>query len=423
MPQFLAGGIARGLRPTETLAAFALAWGLADMLASPMSQVRQLGLVLVNTPRQALQVLRFVSVCGIALAAVLAFLAWSSTGRFVIERWHDASPHLADVVRFALLWLIPYPLLESWNRWLAGLLMRVRRTDIVSAGMFGGIGAGVLTVLVAVSLPVVQEQPIALPLLVTYVSLATNLSILLIGNWLIVRPRLRSAPGEDHTDLSVSYVAAFFWPLALTMAIQGLSRPAINLFVSRGPSGEEALAALAVIYSLAHLPYGWLNELRSLPAAFAEFGSTGQRHVRRFSLGCGLLSFGAMAAAFLWPVPRDMLLLDVLALPPAVAERCHGGLALFCFFPLAVAVRSYMHGVALKERRTASLAPSAPARIGAILLILLCIPVDWVQGATLGVAALLSGFVLEAFVAWWFVHVRRPADGLSSTAPNTSFTA
>ena len=115
-----------------------------------------------------------------------------------------------------------------------------------------------------------------------------------------------------------------------------------------------------------------------------------------------------MAGAFWLPGVRDLLLLDVLALPPGVAERCHTPLVLFSFFPLAVALRSYLHGVALHERRTPSLAPSGPARIGAIFAVLVFVPEASMSGATRGVAALLSGFVLEAAVLWWFVHARRP---------------
>jgi hypothetical protein len=117
----------------------------------------------------------------------------------------------------------------------------------------------------------------------------------------------------------------------------------------------------------------------------------------------------AMVGAFWVSGVRDLLLLDLLALPLGVAERCQTPLILFTFFPLAVALRSYLHGVALYERRTPSLAPSAPARIGAILTVLVFLPEAWMSGATRGVAALLGGFVIEAAVLWWFVHVRRPA--------------
>lgn len=410
MPQFLAGGIARGGRPTETLAAYVLAWGMANFIASPLSQVRQLGLVLVGDRRQALQVLRFVGVCGVILAAILALLALTPAGRYVVEDVHDTSPDLARVVRFALLLLIPYPLLEALQRWMSGLLMRVRRTEVVSVGMLCGIGVSLLCVLVAVPTGLVRDTPIALPLLVTYAGLGTNIVVLWAGAVRYVHPRLKDGSlFYEARDLTFAYLGRFFWPLALIMAIQGLSRPLINLFVSRGADGQEALAALAVVYTLAHLPYGWLNELKSLPAVFYEYGAAGLRRIRRFACGCGAFSFMAMVGAFWVSGVRDLLLLDLLALPLGVAERCHTPLILFTFFPLAVALRSYLHGVALYERRTPSLAPSAPARIGAILTVLVFLPEAWMSGATRGVAALLGGFVIEAVVLWWFVHVRRPA--------------
>ena len=404
MPQFLSGGIARGSQPTETLAAFALAFGLVDFLASPLSQVRQLGLVLVGDRRQALQVLHFVVTCAIGLMIVLGALALSEVGRYVVEDLHETTPELARVVRLALLLLIPYPMLDTLQRWLSGLLMRVRRTEVVSAGMLCGIGASLFTVFLAVPSALVRDTPIALPLLVTYVGVLTNTLILGAGVARYVRPGLTEGTGED---LSFKYLGRFFWPLALTMSIQGLSRPLVNVFISRGLHGEQALAALAVVYGLAHLPYGWLNELRSLASVFQEHGASGLRKIRRFACTCGALSFAMMVVSFWVPVVRDLLLLDVLALPPQLAVRCHVPLMLFTFFPLTVALRGYFQGIALLERRTTALAPSAPARIGAILAMLMFVPETWMTGATRGVAALFSGFFVEAIVVWWFVHVRR----------------
>jgi hypothetical protein len=410
MPQFLSGGIARGSRPTETLAAFALAWGIADLLASPMAQVRQLGLVLVSNRCQARQVLAFVAACGIVLASVLAGLALTPAGHFVVDDLHDTSAELSRVVRYALMMLIPYPLLHAVARYAEGMLMRVRRTEIVSVAMLCDIGVSLVVVVVAVRSGLVQDTPILLPLLVTYAGIGTNLLVLGAGVRRFAHPWLQdgSIPGGDEANMDFLYIGRFFWPLALTMAFQGMSRPLINLFISRGLHGEQALAALAVVYSLAHLPYGWMNELRSLPSVFHEYGEAGLRRIRRFAAACGTLSFAIMVIAFWLPVVRDMVLLELLALPPQLAQRCHAPLVLFSFFPLAVAPRGYLQGIALRERRTAAMAPSAPARIGAILAILLFVPLAWLDGATLGVAALLNGFIIEAVVMWWFVHARRP---------------
>jgi hypothetical protein len=300
-------------------------------------------------------------------------------------------------VRTALCWLAPIPLFEGLNRSLAGLLMRTRHTEVVSYATLASIGASIGAVFALLPTALVQSRPICLPLLVVYVGTMVHLGILSWGYRWYVRPRL-PLEGEAPT---YGYLFRFFWPLALVMAIQGLSRPLINFFVAATPDGQESLAVLAVVYSLAHLPYGWVNEVRSLAPAFRdEPGSL--RHIRRFAAGCGALSFSIMALAF-WTPLRGFLLETMLGLDPALASRCQWPLFLFSFFPLAVALRAYFHGVALIERRTWALAPSAPARIGIIWAVLMALPQS-APGATRGVGALLCGFALEAAVVWWGVR-------------------
>ena len=150
----------------------------------------------------------------------------------------------------------------------------------------------------------------------------------------------------------------FFWPLAVTSGVQAVSRPIINLFVARGADGTESLAVLTIVYALAHLPYGWLNELKNLPAAFQRQDPDG-RFIRRFTAGCGLLSFVVMALMFWTPV-RFFLLETLIGVDHEFAVRCTVPLIIFSFFPLAVTVRSYLHGVALRDHRTSAIAPSDP---------------------------------------------------------------
>lgn len=393
--QFLNGGMARVPRATETLAAYGLAWGLTDFLASPISQVRQVGLVLATSAVSLRRVRNFVLVAGLGLSALLPLLGLTSLGNWVIEELHGVEAELGKVVRSGLLYFTFIPLLEAWTRFYSGLLLQIRRTEIVSLATIAGIGANILAVFALLPLEFVQRQPILLPVVAVYAGYAINLIILFRGYRRWVKGSL---PADESGDLTYLYILKFFWPLALVMAIQGFSRPLINLFVSRGVDGEEALAALAVVYPLALLPYGWVNEIRSLPAAFKQVPDH-LRYIRRFAGGCGLLSFAIMVLMF-WTPLRDIILLDWIGIGPELAVRCATPLFLFTFFPLAVMVRGYVNGIALVEHRTRALAPSAPSRIGIILAVLVVLPGVGIDGATLGVAALLSGFVLEATVVW-----------------------
>lgn len=401
--QVLNGGMARVPQATTTLAAYGLAWGLVLFLAAPLAQSKELGLVLVNDRASLRNVRTFVALAGVVLMAGLASLTLTPLGDLVIERLHGIDPELGRVVRTALFWLIPYPFIKGLILFHDGLLLRVRRTELVSYGTLSNLGVSILTVFVLVGLPWIRAQPILLPVVVVYVGHLTELGIIL---WGVARYVLPKTPATDPSGAAAPGMPAiirFFWPLALIMIMQELSRPVINLFVARGPNATEALAILAVLYTLGRIPYGWLNEIRNLASAFRE--ETNQRVLRRFTLGCGLVSLATMILLF-WTPLRDIILLDWIGVPPDLAELARVPLYLFAGFSVSVMTRAYYHGVGLVERRTKALAPSAPARISAIVLALILLPLVGVTGATLGIAALLAGFVVEAIVVWWGVRGR-----------------
>jgi hypothetical protein len=108
-----------------------------------------------------------------------------------------------------------------------------------------------------------------------------------------------------------------------------------------------------------------------------------------------------------WTPLRDTILITWIGLSPELATDATAPLRIFSFFPLPVAVRGYFHGVGLLERRTRAMAPSGPTRIVAILIALVVMPLFGVQGATLGVAALFTGFMFEALMVWWGVRGRQ----------------
>ncbi len=402
--QVLNGGMARVPQATQTLAAYGLAWGLVLFLSSPLGQGKELGLVLVVDHRSLVTVRWFVMAAGLALMAGLASLTLTPLGDVVIEGLHGIDRELGAVVRTALLWLVPYPLIKGMALFHAGLLLRVRHTEVVSYATLTNLAASILAVLVLVAMPWVQAQPIRLPLVATYVGILLEFSIL-VGGVLRYVPLMRqqeSAADAGAPRLTWGAILRFFWPLALIMLTQEMSRPLINLFVARGPDATAALAILAVLYTLGRIPYGWLNDLRSLASAFGDEPGSRQR-IRRFVLACGALSLAMMVLLF-WTPLRDLILEVWIGVPHDLAARARVPLYLFTFFSFSVTARAYYHGIGLAERRTRAFAPSAPARLAAILTTLVVLPWLGITGATQGVAALLSGFSGEALVVWWGVR-------------------
>lgn len=406
--QVLNGGMARMPQATETLASYGLAWGITMFLAGSLAQTRQLSLVLVDG-RSALRKIRyFVAGAGLTLAVVLMGLATTPAGVWVIEDLHGVGPDLGAVVREALFWLAPVPVIDGIIRSTSGLLVRIRRTAAVSYAMVSNMAMSIAAVFALLPLGLIQTRPILLPLFVTYAGMLTELVVILTvyrryaGQ---IMEEVSHASSRQRRPLTFGYILCFYWPLAFVMAVQGGSRPLINLFVARGADGTEALAVLTIVYALAHLPYGWLNEIRNLPAAFQHVENS-LRHIRRFALGCGLLSFFTMALLFWTPV-RVYILETLIGVDPGFATQCAVPLILFSFFPLTVMVRAYLHGIGLLEHRTRALAPSAPSRLFAIVVMLSVLPEGGLSGATRGVASLLGGFILETLVVWYALYGRR----------------
>tara|TARA_Y100001934_G_scaffold212021_1_gene250933 strand:+ start:400 stop:1713 length:1314 start_codon:yes stop_codon:yes gene_type:complete len=392
--QFLNGGIARLPQATHTLAVFGLAWGITDFLLSPLAQVRQLGLVLAGDYPSLMRLQQFILFCSGGLMCALIALAGSQLGDWILVDLHGVERKMAQKVQIALWSFVPLPIFTGLSRLYSGLLIQSRRTDLVSLAMGLGMAFQIGAVAVLLQVEWIGQNPIVLPIIAVYLSEIVALVVVLIGYRRYVSAGL---PREASAFLRWGYIVGFFWPLALVMSIQGFSRPLVNLFVSRQHDGVSALAVLAVVYVLAHLPYGWLNELRSIPAAFSNEGS--ERKIRVFSLGCGLCSFSSMALLF-WTPMRDYILLNWVGINSGLAEQCALPLIIFSFFPLAVCLRSYLNGVAVVQHRTKALAPSAPARVGAIFIALLVFSTAGWSGATMGIAALLCGFVVESLAVW-----------------------
>lgn len=406
--QFLSGGMARVPRAVETLAAFGLAYGLITVMSGPLHQSRQLGLAMIDNEGQLQTGTRTVLVIGIGLSLLTAILGLGGPGRWVVEDLHGIDASLADQAQMALLWLIPLPLIGGLIRYYSGLLARVRRTQVVSASALVGIGVRIASVFALLPLERIQAQPILLPVAVTLLGALAEYLVLMWGHLRYSKPALPST----GVPVTVSAILAFLWPLAVIMLFQGASRPLINLVVSRGADATQSLAVLTIVYALGHVHYGWVSEIRSLAPAFRDAEGS-LYYIRRFVVACCAISF-ALALVLFWTPIGQFILLELIGVEAEIARLCVAPLLIFSFFPFAVTLRGYYHGVGLVNRITDVMAWSGPCRLAAIAAALAVLSMTELPGATIGIAALLCGFTVEALTVSW--GVRRRVATLSQPA-------
>ncbi|MXY94539.1 MAG: hypothetical protein F4047_00265 [Caldilineaceae bacterium SB0670_bin_27] len=401
--QGINAGMARMPDAVRVLAAFGLAWGLVTSLSSPLAQLRYAGMVLVEDKRDFWRGLIYVSALALIMVAVQWLLSGTLISRLLLEELHAIDAETSERVRIMMLWLLPMPLLRGITQLGNGILTRGKQTGKISAATAMSVAAGLAAVVALLQVDAIRTRPIWLPILVLYASTLTESVTIIYYLW-----RFWGGGLPDKLDRPpITYAALFHftWPVALMNFMQESSRPLINLFVVRGAHGAEAMAALTVAYTLGQWTYRWLNEIRALvPPFYAEVRS--YRPFLLYTYWCGAAAF-AICLLLFWTPLRTVLLEQVIGVTPALAELSRVPLQIYTFFPFVVVHRAYFHSIAFMERDTRPMAVGAPMRTGAILVALLALPLAGLQGAALGVAALLAGFTSETLTLWWLILGRK----------------
>ena len=397
--QSINAGMARMPDAIRVLAAFGLAWGLVTSLSSPLAQLRYAGMVLVEDKRDFWRGLLYVSALALIMVAVQWLLSGTPISRLLLEELHAVDSETGERVRIMMLSMLPMPLLRGITQLGMGVLTRGKQTGKISVATALSVAAGLAAVVALLPVDAVRARPIWLPILVLYASTLTEFITIIFYLW-----RFFGVGLPDRLDRPpITYAALFHftWPVALMNFMQESSRPLINLFVVRGAHGAEAMAALTVAYTLGQWTYRWLNELRALvPPFYSELRS--YRPFLLYAYWCGLVA-SAICLLLFWTPLRTVLLEQVIGLTPALAELSRVPLQIYTFFPFVVVHRAHFHSIAFMERDTRPMAVGAPMRTGAILVALLALPLSGLQGASLGVAALLAGFSSETVTLWWLI--------------------
>ncbi len=394
--QWITGGLSRLPMSVETLAAFGLAWAWSSFLTGPLINTKQMGLVLAERRQSFGKALQFALLVVGLITGMQILLAFTDLGVILLRNVHRVSSSTTQDVQTMLQWLLLLPLLTGCSSFLSGPLIRNHLTRYISLSSGSGFVAVVVSIALMLSSERMQDQPILLPVIALYAGKASELCAVTLG---ILKHRrviwnTPLHPNSDRQPLTFGRILRFYWPLAGIVLMQEFSRPLINLFIARQPDGELSLAVLAVVYALGQWPYRWLNETRTIAPSFQHEDPEG-RFTRRFNIATGLTSL-ALSMLLYWTPVRKVILESLLDLETDFALLCIAPLMLFAAYSPVVAVRSYLQGIGLVERRTSVMMPSAPTRLLAIIGALLFLPVLNISGALLGVAALLCGFVVEA---------------------------
>ncbi|EPY86365.1 progressive ankylosis protein-like protein [Camelus ferus] len=270
----------------EMLASYGLAYSLMKFFTGPMSDFKNVGLVFVNSKRDRTKAVLCMVVAGAIAAVFHTLIAYSDLGYYIINKLHHVDESVGNKTRRAFLYLAAFPFMDA------------------------------MVVFVAILLHSHLEcrEPLLIPILSLYMGALVRCTTLCLGYYKNIHDIIpdRSGP-ELGGDATIRKMLSFWWPLALILATQRISRPIVNLFVSRDLGGSsaatEAVAILTATYPVGHMPYGWLTEIRAVYPAFDKNNPSNKAvstsntvtaaHIKRFTFVCMALSLTLLTSQHL----------------------------------------------------------------------------------------------------------------------------
>lgn len=336
---FINAALARQQDPITALAAFSVAMVLHMFVAAPSYQNQAITIAMVRGRKSLWSTWIFVMIVAVYVALLLAALAWTPVGDWVLYRFLGVEEKVAVEVQAVLAILVPLPFLTGARGLLQGLTIQARRTGLVSVATAIRIGA--LLVFLALGAPWLGGARLAAVALLGCIAVETA-----FAGWFAARCRIHHHNAVEH---SLSEIIRFSLPLALSSSLQYTVPLVINAIISRLPDGPLALAAFGVIRGFLFLLAG---PLRNLQQAY-------QTLIRRAEDYPVLVSFhrrvsGALAALLLltaYPL-NGPILGTVMGLDDEMRAYIALPLACCALFPVFHGASNLLRGVFTHSHQT-----------------------------------------------------------------------
>ncbi|HYV95964.1 MAG TPA: hypothetical protein VE967_00765 [Gemmatimonadaceae bacterium] len=390
---------------TYNLAAYGVAFALAWLAESPIMMLMTAANRLVHGRESFLAMRRFMYALNAGVTALMVLAITPPVFRFMAHTVMHLQDDIAHLAHVAMVVLIPWPASIGYRRFYQGVLVRHRLTRRVAYGTVVRLSAMTLTAAGLALFTALDGATIGAGALVTGVMVEAA-----AARWMarhIVDALRKEPPPVDDTPLTQRWIAAFYFPLALTSMIAMITGPLLTLFMGRGRAPIESLAVLPVVQSLLFI-------FRGGGVAYQEVGValSGKQHEHEpdvahvAKLLCAWVTF-AFAVIVFTPL-GPLWFHTVSGLPPQLASFALPSARILLLLPALEYWLSFQRSrfIVNGETRVITIATVIEvAGIAAILL--LCVGPLAMIGVIAGVTAQLGGRV--AANIYLALRMRAPA--------------
>ncbi len=372
------------------LAAFSVAMVVHLFVASPSYQNHIIAIAMVRGRRSLRGTIFFVLLVSVYVSVVLALLAFTPVGDFVLGRLLGVTGEVAEGARSVLGLLVFLPFLTGFRGLFQGLVIQARRTALVSFATGVRIGALLLFLILG-------ARWYAGPALGAFALLGCIVVETALMGFFALRFRLPPGEGEEKGALEI---LRFAFPLAWSSCLQQTVPLLINAIISRLPDGALALASFGVIRGFLFLLAGPMRNLQQAYLSLVRDRIDYRALVLFFRWVGGGLALLMLVIAF--PL-NAMVLGDIMGLDADTRAYIALPLACCALYPLFYGAASLLRAVFTGENRTGLLGRSTVYKVAYLLLcwgFLLIVPLP-VPGVAVAIFLLVSAEFYEAYYLRW----------------------
>jgi len=365
---FLAAIIARLASPTENLAAFGISFALAFIIEAPVIMLLSAATALVRDKTSYLALRRFTYALNAALTAVMLLILAPPVFRFLTGTLLRIPEPVADLTHGCLVLLLPWPGAIGYRRFLQGTLVRHNMTRRVAYGTIVRVTSMAVGATVGVfvfDLRGAHVGALALSTGVVAEAIASRLMAASVINDLLAGRRKRDVPEQ----LTLSGIAAFYFPLA-TMSILAMAiHPMLTFFMGRSRLPLESLAVLPVVQGLAFF-------FRTLGLSYQEvtIALLGERaehlaKLRNFAVVLAILGSAGLGLIVFTPL-AEIWFRRVVGLSPELTALAITAARVAALLPALTVLMSFQRALLVGSRLTRPLTGATVVEVTAIAMLL-----------------------------------------------------
>jgi Na+-driven multidrug efflux pump len=385
--------------PEITLAVYAVAKSITNIIKSPIHMSRQTVTSLVDDHSSFKFVSRFIFGLGILYFLMIASLGYTPLGEIVFKKIIGLKdPKEINFAYQALSIMAFIPLVESIRNIMQGLAISLKKTNLITPGVVVRI-ISISLILLWVTL----NQSVAgvtaasgvwltgIAIEMIFISLALRYYY---GSFAVV---IDSLPGNVSKKVNLKRIIRFFIPIAIMAFLARFVQPVVQSGIVRTSVTTHDLAAYGVSWTLVMIFVGPLDMLHQCSLVYAaELNQNNWQRILKFSLGIGSI-VSIILAGLSFTQIGDFVLIKLISVTPTIALLVKKVIFAFILFPFIRAFRETFWGV-MMQRQTTNIIAAAKI-VGLIFVVLvfivLALTTD-INAAIIAALALTAGEAADA---------------------------